>query len=324
MGWSAELVVDTVTSLKDLQTLRVFFKPNAAHPAYSDCPKVIQDAVCGKTPAPSFISARTLAMHLWPYYVVLGLGAFLVEWLLFRPKSPLLVSLLLIGCFALMIAPVSFLFPRMRKQWYSQEKELFGAFEANPDLYRDEIFKAAITRLPYLDFYGKHVTVSDKSKIGRFEAEVIDELRKLGIRQEVSVANRGRPFLIHQYELAELGWKKWNNGDSKNYVLDIAILWPERRIKYNIEIDDPSHTTRRQKDINRDKVLTERGWFTRRLNHNYLKTPGNPEKAAKEVITILYFFAKYANEQELEFEQWWRAKIQNAEFRKEQKAARGI
>ncbi|MBO9540451.1 DUF559 domain-containing protein [bacterium] len=323
MGWSGELVVDTSTRLKDLQTLRVFFKPNAALPAYSDCPKVIQDAVSGKTPAPKFISGKSLALHIWPYFVALGLGMSLVEWLLIRPKSLLLSSLLVFVCFAVMIVPVLFHFPRLRKQRYSHEKELFGAFEANPDLYRDEIFKAAITRLPYVDFYGKHVTLSDKSKVGRFEAEVIDELRKLGIRQEVSVANRGRPFLIHQYELTELGWKKWENGDSKNYVLDIAILWPERRIKYNIEIDDPSHTTRRQKDINRDKVLTDRGWFTRRLNHNFLKTPGNTEKAAREIVALLYFFAKYANEQELEFEQWWRGKLQNAEFRTAQKAAHG-
>lgn len=322
MGLSGELVNESITRLSDIKTFNVFYKPNSHAPAFWDCPKVIRDAVFGRTPPPRFITGKALVLHIWPYCIALGLGSSLVEWLLFRPKSLLLASLLVFACFAVLIVPLVFLFPRMRKQWYSHEKELFGAFEANPDLYRDEIFKAAITRLPYMDFYGKHVTLSDKSKIGRFEAEVIDELRKLGIREVTTVENRGRPFLIHQYELTELGWPKWENGDSKNYVLDIAILWPERRIKYNIEIDDPSHTTRRQKDINRDKVLTERGWFTRRLNHNYLKTPGNSQKAAKEVVAILYFFSKYANEQELELEQWWRAKLQNAEFRKEQKAAR--
>ncbi|MNT40596.1 hypothetical protein D3C72_1769200 [compost metagenome] len=98
-------------------------------------------------------------------------------------------------------------------------------------------------------------------------------------------------------------------------------MWPERRIKFDIEVDDPSHSsgTRPLKDRNRDTVLTERGWFTRRLNHNFLADPGKTAKALRDIVGIVYFFAKYANEEPIDWEFKLGARIQNRLFRKQDK-----
>lgn len=310
------------TRLQDIARYDVSYKPNSYKPALWDCPKIIQEAASGKTPPPRFFDFKYAAQALWP--PMLGLGVLLacVETSVFPVRHPLAIAAVFVGWIAIFLGIVIWGFAKLRGRVYAQEKELFGAFEANPDLYRDEIFKAAVCRLPVMDFFGKHKTVSVSSKIGRYEAEVIEELRRLGIRQETTVENRGRPFLIHQYELTELKWGRWENGDSKNYVLDIAILWPERRIKYNIEVDDPSHSTRPLKDINRDDVLTARGWFVRRFNHAFLAEQTKVAKALREVVSIIYFFAKYANDTDLGWDERWLARVQGRRFAEERKAAR--
>lgn len=298
-----------LTRLKDISAFNVFYRPNDSRPAYLDCPKVIRDAVYGKTPKPKLFSLKGLIAITWPFLIGYGIFAASI-YSRFIYTSSFLATITVFGLsFAGIIGAMVWGLTREQKRVYAQQKELFAAFVANPDLYRDEILKAAVAKLPSVDFYGKHATNLDNAKTGKYEAEIIEGFRKLGIRQEVSIANRGKPFLIHQYQLKELGWGKWENGDSKNYTLDIAILWPERRIKYDVEIDDPSHALRHQKDIRRDETLTERGWFIRRLNHNFLADERKTEKALQEIASTVYFFAKFANEEPLDWTAWLQAKM---------------
>lgn len=105
-------------------------------------------------------------------------------------------------------------------------------------------------------------------------------------------------------------------------MLDIAILWPERRIKYNLEVDDPSHNTRPLKDINRDEVLTARGWFVRRFNHTFMADKAKVAKALREVVSIIYFFAKYANDGDLGLDERWLARVQGRRFANERRTVR--
>jgi Uncharacterized protein conserved in bacteria len=276
---------------------------------------VIRDAVHGKAPRVKLFSLKGLIAYSWP--LLLGFSLFLAMIYTRVINSDSVQGSVIVFLLSVVLTSVAMIFGLTIEQnrVYAQQKELFAAFEANPDLYRDEILKAAVSKLPSVDFYGKHATNLDNSKIGRYEAEIIEGFRQLGIRQEVTVANRGRPFLIHQYQLKELGWGKWENGDSKNYTLDIAILWPERRIKYNVEIDDPSHAHRLQKDIRRDEILTERGWFIRRLNHNFLANEEKKANAPKEITGIVYFFAKYADDESLDWIAWLQAKMFNVRLK---------
>lgn len=321
MNPSGELMSEP-TRLEDIEEYNVSYKPNGYKPALWDCPTIIREAALGKTPPPRFFEFKYGAQVLWPHMLWLGVLLAGLETQLLRIQHPLAIAGIFVGFLLFFFGLMCWGFWKMRRRVYAQEKELFGAFEGNPNLYRDEIFKAAVCRLPVMDFFGKHRTISNASKVGRYEADVIEELRKLGIRQETTVENRGRPFLIHQYELTELKWGQWENGDSKNYVLDIAILWPERRIKYNIEVDDPSHNTRPLKDINRDQVLTGRGWFVRRFNHAFFTDKAKVAKALREIVSIIYFFAKYANDVDLGWDERWLSRVQGQRFADERKAAR--
>lgn len=315
-----------LTRLKDIDRYSVFYRPNDNRPAYRDCPKVIQDAVRGKAPKIILFSLKGLVAYSWP--ILLGFSLFLAIIYTRVINSDSLQGSVFLFLASVVVTSVVMVFGLIleQKRVYAWQKELFAAFEANPDIYRDEILKAAVAKLPSVDFYGKHATNLDNAKIGRYEAEIIEGFRKLGIRQEVTVANRGRPFLIHQYQLKELGWGKWENGDSKNYTLDIAILWPERRIKYNVEIDDPSHAHRLQRDIRRDEILTGRGWFIQRLNHNFMADEEKKANAPKVITSIVYFFAKYADDEPLDWIAWLQAKmykvrrrIENTDSNKHQK-----
>lgn len=222
----------------------------------------------------------------------------------------------------LLILPV--LLAHERRRDYGWDKESFDAYAANPELFRVEIYKAAVNRLPYLGFAEKHRPVQDGAKVAQFETAVIEALRKLGIRQETTVVNRGRPFLSHEYGLTELKWGKWENGDTKNYVMHIAILWPEGRIKFDIEVDDPSHKsgTRLLNDRNRDEVLTERGWFIRRLNYKFLANQAKAIKALQDIVGMVYFFAKYANEEPFDSGFKLTACAQNRHFNKKDRPLR--
>jgi very-short-patch-repair endonuclease len=318
-------VTEPFTLLQDITTYTVHYKPRDSKVALWDCPKVIRDAANGKPPEVRLFKALEVLRDAWP--LMLGFGVFfnglwptiwgLVPAIAHNPLARLFASIAPLILFPILVAHES-------RRDYGRDKEIFDAYAANPELFRDEIYKAAVNRLPYLDFAGKHRPVQNCTKVGQFEADVIEVLRKLGIRQETTVANRGRPYLIHQYELTELNWGKWENGDSKNYVMDIAILWPERRIKFDIEVDDPSHKTgtRPLKDRNRDEVLTARGWFTRRLNHKFLADQAKTAKALQDIVGMIYFFAKYANEEPIDLGFKVTARAQNQRFRKKEKVER--
>lgn len=314
------------TLLQDITSYTVHYKPRDSKVALWDCPKVIRDAANGKPPEARLLKALEVLRESWPF--LLGFGLFFYgQWPAIWSFSPSIgkhpLGLLFAALLPLILLP--FLVARESRHDYGREKEIFDAYAANPELFRDEIYKAAVNRLPYLDFAGRHRPAQDGAKVGQFEAEVIEGLRKLGIRQETTVANRGRPFLIHQYELTELKWGKWENGDTKNYVMDIAILWPERRIKFDIEVDDPTHKSgsRPLKDRNRDDVLTERGWFTRRLNHKFLADQAKTREVLQSIVGIVYFFAKYANEAPIDLGFKVAAFGQNQRFRRVDKT-RGV
>lgn len=322
-------MTEPFTRLQDISQYNVHYRPNGTRkPALWDCPKVIREAANGRPPELVLVSAGE--MLRWGWWLLLGIGLFVGLILFFMAGGIGLPMAWRIGI--LVVVPLGFLtgvpwaVAVANHQEYAGNKELFDAYAANPELYRDEIYKAAVYRLPVLDFFGRHRLVQDAS-IGRYEAEVIEAFRKLGIRQEATVANRGRPFLIHQYELTELGWGKWEDGGTKNYTLDIAILWPERRIKFDIEIDDPSHCTgaRPIKDVQRDEVLTERGWFVRRFNHNFLRegvSNGRLAEKVKDVISIVYFFAKYANDEPIDQETRLMARVRESRFREQRAKVR--
>ncbi len=315
-------MTEPFTLLQDITSYTVHYKPKDSKVALWDCPKVIRDAANGKPPEVRLFKALEVLRDAWP--LMLGFGIFfnglwpsiwgLVPAIAHNPFARLFATVSPVLLFPLVVANES-------RRDYGRDKEIVDAYAANPELFRDEIYKAAVNRLPYLDFAGKHRSVQDGAKVGQFESGVIEALRKLGIRQETTVANRGRPFLIHQYELTELKWGRWENGDTKNYVVDIAILWPERRIKFDIEVDDPSHKTgtRPLKDHNRDELLTERGWFTRRLNHKFLADQAKAAKALQDIVGMIYFFAKYANEEPIDFGFKVTAGAQNQRFRKKER-----
>lgn len=304
---------DGFTRLTDINKLsQLVLRPDPSKPGYIDCPKAIRDAFYGRPPEPHLFSLKEFLRLAWPFALVLAVAMTLFAW----PAGTLLFAgaASLVAAAAIVLATLAATFwheSRGDQRAYARSKALFDAFAANPELYRDEIFKAAVARLPEVDFYGRHLPAAE-AKVGRYELEVIEWLRQLGIQQEVTVENRGRPFVIHQYELAELGWVREEDGQRMNYVLDVAILWPERRIKYDIEIDDPSHKTgtRQLKDMNRDAILTARGWLVRRLNHNFLISGKGPE-ALKEIVGIVYFFAKYADESPLGWEHRFAAWLQS-------------
>jgi very-short-patch-repair endonuclease len=319
-------VTEPFTRLQDITSYTVHYKPKDSAVALWDCPKAIRDAARGLLPEPKRFGPGEVIQAVWPVLLSasgLVLFAGIPVWSKGFTLGHGLFDLVAAIVFPFVVVPVWI--ARGTDRDYSRDKGIFDSYAANPDLYRDEIYKVAVSRLPYLDFKGKHLSVQDGAKVGRFEAQVIEAFRKLGVHQETKVENRGRPYLIHQYELTELKWGRWENGDTKNYVLDIAILWPERRIKYDIEIDDPSHQsgTRPLKDRNRDDILTERGWFTRRLNHNFLADPAKMTKALNEILSIVYFFAKYANDEPIDWEVRMVALMQNRRFRKQQKALLG-
>lgn len=318
-------MTEPFTLLQDINTYTVHYKPKDCKVALWDCPKVIRDAANGRPPEAKLIKALELLRETWLFLLAFG-TLFIGLWPTFLSFNPAIANHPLGRVFAallpLILLPI--LIARESKLEYDRNKEIFDAYATNPELFRDEIYKAAVNRLPYLDFAGRHLPAQYGAKVGQFEVQVIEGLRKLGIRQETTVANRGRPFLIHQYELTELKWGKWENGDTKNYVLDIAILWPERRIKFNIEVDDPTHQvgTRPLSDRNRDEVLTERGWFTRRLNHKFLTDHAKTSKALRDIVGIVYFFAKYANEEPIDLGFRVASLGQNKRFRKADKARR--
>lgn len=307
---------DHHTRLQDIRQLgKLYWKPNESRPAFLDCPEAIRNAVFGRPPEPKIYGYGEYLGLGWP--VMLFLGIFLSIGfipLLGRvlPAIALLPSLLIVTLLVVLGMPAALVF--LTSQDYAQIKPVFDSFAAEPEIFRDEIFKAAVQTLPELDFYGRHRR-SDEAKVGRYEREMLEHLRALGVQQEVTVANRGRPFVIHQYELLELGRGKWPNGDSKNYMLDLAILWPERRIKYNIEIDGPEHIEgmRPQKDLDRNACLTGRGWFVRRLNHTFM-SQGRGIDAARDIVSIVYFFAKYANNAPLEWGDRMAAWLQGRRF----------
>lgn len=205
MNPSGELMSEP-TRLQDIQDFNVSYRPSTYKPALWDCPKIIREAALGKAPPPRFFDLKYAFQVLWPHMLWLGLLLGGIETRVLPVSHPWGIASIFMAFLAYFFGLMVWYFSKVRKKVYAQEKELFGAFEGNPNLYRDEIFKAAVCRLPVMDFFGKHRTVSATSKIGRFEAEVIEEFRKLGIRQETTVENRGRPFLIHQYELTELKW----------------------------------------------------------------------------------------------------------------------
>lgn len=311
---------DGFTRLKDIKLYNVRYQPTKGYPAFWDCPKVIRDAACGQAPRRIERSIPDIVQAMWPHLLIVGIlfstAAFLqmLAWKLRVPHS-----------WCALGVPLTFLiFPPLAVRWMRQSnaqyEKLLALFKLYPEVYRDEIFKWAVYKLPLVDFAGRHRGHQPNAKIGRFEGELVAKLKNYGIEVETTVANRGRPFVIHQYELTELEWGKWPNGDTKNYTLDLAILWPERRIKYNIEVDDSSHGTseRLGKDINRDKVLTERGWFVRRLNHKFLSDEEKTQQAMDEIVAIIFYFAKYADDQEFDYEKRWDARIQNQRLKKDQ------
>jgi hypothetical protein len=297
-------IMESITRLDDIKAYNVSYKPQGNRPALWDCPKVIREAAFGSSPKPRLWSPKDFFRLALPVLGLLAAADVFLGFLLI----PATRSLFAVAIPAIISLPLLLVWSwRGHRKDYERDKEIFDAFRSHPDLYRDEVFKAAVDRLPLLDFHGRHLTPVDNAKIGRYEQDVIGLLGKLGIRQEYTVANRGRPYLIHQYELRELGWGKRPDGSSKNYVPDVAILWPERRIKFNLEVDDPTHDDleRYRQDIQRDGTLTERGWFVRRLKHRFIADGmqnGKLDKALTEVLQIIYFFAKYANDQPLEWD----------------------
>lgn len=304
--------------LKDVRFGDVKFQPIEGRAGFLDCPKVIQDAIYGRAPRPLERSMLDIIEALWPHLLLfasLMMGAVQLFLLSFKIYAT--------PWWLTMAYPVTFLvFPLLTKlsikQYHSEFEKLLVLYNRHPEVYHDEIFKLAVSKLPIVDFQGRHSANLENAPIGNHEMDLIARLRDYGIEAETTVTNRGRPFVIHQYQLAELGWGKWPNGDPMNYRLDLAILWPERRIKYNIEVDDARHGTseRLGKDLFRDQTLIERGWFVRRLNHKFLSDEARVQKALDEIVGIIFYFAKYADDKPFWLDSRWDSRVQNQRLKK--------